>query len=139
MNREIVDVAFLQQFKKYMFEKKANESKETEPDIESGKCWIFSSLNCLTILKENLLSPAGKQHRRKRETITAGYDVLKTLTNDEIKEERSNFLKDKFPGMDPKGLPTKLVEYMSAPSPNTVLESQALVYNPVDEKQTCAY
>ena len=40
--------------------------------------------------------------------------------------------------MDPKGLPTKLVEYMSAPSPNTVLESQALVYNPVDEKQTCA-
>ena len=38
MNREIVDVAFLQQFKKYMIEKKANESKETEPDIESGKC-----------------------------------------------------------------------------------------------------
>ena len=40
--------------------------------------------------------------------------------------------------MDSKGLPTKLVEFMSAPSPDIVLESHTLVHNPEDEKQTCA-
>lgn len=39
--------------------------------------------------------------------------------------------------MDSKGLPTKLVEFMSAPSPDIVLESHTLVHNPEDEKQTC--
>ena len=80
----------------------------------------------------------GAQRRRKRETTTAGDDILKNLTINEMEEERSNFLRDKFPGMDPKGLPTKLVDFMSAPSPEIVLESHALVHNPVDEVPTCA-
>ena len=80
---------------------------------------------------------ADTQRRRKRETTT-GDDILKNLTIAEMEKERSNFLQDKFPGMNPKGSPTKLVEFMSAPSPDIVLESHALVHNPVDEIQTCA-
>ena len=55
-----------------------------------------------------------------------------------MEEERINFLQDKFPGIGPKALPTNLVDFMSAPSPDIVLESHVLVHNPADEKQSCA-
>ena len=57
---------------------------------------------------------------------------------DEMEEEKSNFLQDKFPGIGPNGLPTNLVDFMLAPSPDIVMESHALVHNPAVEKQTCA-
>ena len=57
---------------------------------------------------------------------------------DEMEEKKSNFLQDKFPGIGPNGLPTNLVDFMSAPSPDIVMESHALVHNPAVEKQTCA-
>ena len=111
MKREIVDAALFQQFKKYMIEKRAKKSKTTQ---------------------------TGTHLRRKRQIATTGYDILKNLTIDEMKEERSNFLHDKFPGIGPTGLPTRLVDFMLAPSPDIVLESHALVHNPAVEKQTCA-
>ena len=38
MNRDIVDAALFQQFKKYMMEKKAKESKTTQPKTDSCNC-----------------------------------------------------------------------------------------------------
>ena len=38
MNRDIVDAALFQQFKKYMIEKKANETTATQPKTDSCKC-----------------------------------------------------------------------------------------------------
>ena len=96
----------------------------------------YFSVNIMLQFKKKTYYLAGTQRRRKRETTT-GNDILKNLTTAEMEKERSNFLEDKFPGMDPNGLPTKLVEFMSAPSPDIVLESHALVYDPVDEIQTC--
>ena len=96
----------------------------------------YFSVKIVLQFKNTTYFLAGTQRRRKRETTT-GDDILKNLTIAEMEKERSNFLQDKFPGMDPKGSPTKLVEFMSAPSPDIVLESHALVYDPVDEIQTC--
>ena len=62
--------------------------------------------------------------------------IFEALSMDELDHEQESYIDQKFPGS--KGLPNKMVEMMSSPSPSQLIQTQSLA-NPEEENALCTY
>ena len=83
--------------------------------------------------KEILDAAVLKQFKDYLETKGKIFDALSI---DELDSEQENYIDQNFPGS--KGLPNKMVEMMSSPSPSQSIQTQSLV-NPEEENVMCTY